>query len=67
LAGVRLLRFTASDVLHRPAGVVTQVRNALAQAPSKPAFHSPVRVSGRLQTRVGLSVADSEPEIIGPI
>ncbi len=57
LAGVRLLRFTSADVLRRPGGVVSQVRNALAQTrPNphstvlrghrvefKPAFHSPMR------------------------
>jgi Protein of unknown function (DUF559) len=57
LAGVKLLRFTGADVLHRPDSVVTQVRHALAQASSKPAFHSPVRVSNRIQTRIGLSEA----------
>jgi len=45
LAGVRLLRFTAADVLRRPDSVVTQVRNALAQARAKPAFNSPMRAS----------------------
>jgi very-short-patch-repair endonuclease len=55
LAGVRLLRFTGADVLRRPDSVVTQVRNALAQARSKPAFPRPMRVSRRIQTRMGLS------------
>jgi hypothetical protein len=45
LARIRLLRFTAADVLRRPDSVVTQVRNALTQAHPKPAFHSPMRVS----------------------
>jgi hypothetical protein len=45
LADVRLLRFTAADVLHRPVGVVAQVRNALSRGLPKPAFHSPVRIS----------------------
>jgi hypothetical protein len=57
LAGVRLLRFTGADVLHRPDSVVTQVRNALLVAGVKPAFHSPMRVSRRGQTRIGLSYA----------
>ena len=57
LAGVRLLRFTGADVLRRPDSVVNQVRNALAQAPSKPAIHRPMRVSPRIQTRIGLSDA----------
>ena len=57
LAGVRLLRFTGADVLHRPDSVVTQVRNALLDASFKAAFHSPVRVSSRSQTRIGLSDA----------
>ncbi|HYR48806.1 MAG TPA: DUF559 domain-containing protein [Candidatus Eisenbacteria bacterium] len=65
LADIRLLRFTAADVLRRPDAVVTQVRNALAQAPAKPAFNSPVRVSHRIQTRIGQSDAGSA-EIIGP-
>lgn len=66
LAGVRLLRFTAADVLRRPDGVVTQVRNALAQGRSKPAFHSPMRVSRRVQTRIPQSNAGST-EIIAPV
>lgn len=45
LADVRLLRFTGADVLRRPDNVVTQVRNALAQARTKPAFHSAMRAS----------------------
>jgi hypothetical protein len=57
LADVRLLRFTGADVLRRPDSVVTQVRNALAQASSKPAFHSPMRISRRVQTRIGQSNA----------
>jgi very-short-patch-repair endonuclease len=57
LAGVRLLRFTAADVLRRPDSVVTEVRNALAQARAKPASNSPLRVSRRIQTRIGLSDA----------
>ena len=65
LADIRLLRFTAADVLRRPDAVVTQVRNALAQAPPKPAFNSPMRVSHRIQTRIGQSDAGSA-EIIGP-
>ncbi len=36
MAGVRLLRFTATDVLRRPDGVLTQVRNMLAQALPNP-------------------------------
>src|SRR6202011_5095296 len=43
LADVRLLRFTASDVFRRPDSVVAQVRDALAQAGPKPAFHSAMR------------------------
>jgi len=57
LAGVRLLRFTGADMLRRPDSVVTQVRNALAEPSPEPAFHSPMRVSGRVQTRMGLSDA----------
>ncbi len=57
LAGVRLLRFTGADVLHRPDSVVIQVRNALLDPGFKPAFHSPMRVSRRSQTRIGLSDA----------
>ena len=45
LADVRLLRFTGSDLLRRPANVVTQVRNALAQGRPKPAYHSAIRAS----------------------
>src|SRR5258708_39076632 len=59
LAGVRLLRFTGADVLHRPDSVVTQVRNALLDASFKAAFHRPVRVSSRRQTRMRLSAAGS--------
>jgi very-short-patch-repair endonuclease len=66
LAETTLLRFTAADVLRRPDSVVAQVRNALALATSKPAFHSPVRASPRSQTRVGPSHAGSA-EIIGPV
>ncbi len=43
LAEVRLLRFTAADVLRRPDNVVIQVRNALTQTRPKPAFNSPMR------------------------
>jgi hypothetical protein len=57
LTGVRLLRFTAADVLRRPDSLLTQVRNALAQTNSKPAFHSSKRISNRIQTRIGLSDA----------
>jgi len=57
LAGVRLLRFTGADVLRRPDSVVTQVRNALDQGTSKPAFHSPLRASRRSQTRIPRSDA----------
>ncbi len=57
LAQIRLLRFTGADVLRRPDSVVTQVRNALAKASSKPAFHSPMRTSRRSQTRIPLSDA----------
>jgi hypothetical protein len=32
-AGVRLLRFTAADVMHRPEAIVNQVRALLATAP----------------------------------
>jgi very-short-patch-repair endonuclease len=66
LAEIRLLRFTAADVLRRPDSVVSQVRNALAHPTSKPAFHSPMRASPRSQTRTGLSHAGSA-EIIGPV
>jgi hypothetical protein len=59
LAEVRLLRFTASDVLRRPNSVIAQVRNALAQSSSKPASHSPMRVSRRIQTRIPQSNAGS--------
>jgi hypothetical protein len=45
LADVRLLRFTGSDVLRGADSVVLQVRNALAQARSKPAYHSAMRAS----------------------
>ena len=45
LADVRLLRFTGSDVLRRAEGVVIQVRNALAQARPKAAYHSAMRAS----------------------
>jgi very-short-patch-repair endonuclease len=65
LAEIRLLRFTAADVLRRPDSLVSQVRNALGHATSKPAFHSPMRASPRSQTRIGLSHAGSA-EIIGP-
>jgi very-short-patch-repair endonuclease len=65
LAGVRLLRFTAADVLRRPDSVVTQVRNALAQGPPEPAQDNPVRVSTRIQTRIQQSDAGSA-EIIPP-
>ena len=37
LDNVKLLRFTASDVMRRPDAVVMQVRNALGQADRKPA------------------------------
>jgi very-short-patch-repair endonuclease len=57
LAGIRLLRFTGADVLRRPSGVVTQVKSALAQAASKPAFDSPMRASPRSQTRISQSDA----------
>jgi very-short-patch-repair endonuclease len=57
VAGVRLLRFTGADVLRRPASVVTQVRSALAEARSKPAFHSPMRALRGNQSRIGLSDA----------
>jgi hypothetical protein len=66
LADVRLLRFTAADVLRRPAAVVTQVRNALAQDRLKPAFASPVRVSPQTHTRIRQSDAGSAAEIIAP-
>lgn len=66
LAGVRLLRFAAADVLRRPDSVVTQVRNALAQAPAKPAWNSPVRISHRIQTRIGQSDAGAA-EIIASV
>ncbi len=66
LAEIRLLRFTAADVLRRPDSVVTQVRNALAQATPKPAFHRPMRVSPRSQTRIERSDAGSAG-IIGPV
>lgn len=66
LADVRLLRFTGADVLRRPDAVVSQVRNALAQARPKPAFTSPTRVSPRVQTRIRQSDAGSAAEIIGP-
>lgn len=66
LADVRLLRFTAADVLRRSDAVVTQVRNALAQAHVNPAFPSPTRVSPRIHTRIGRSDAGSAAEIIGP-
>jgi very-short-patch-repair endonuclease len=36
MAGVRLLRFTATDVLRRPDGVLIQVRSMLAQALPSP-------------------------------
>ncbi len=36
-AGIRLLRFTAGDVLHNPRSVTTEVRTMLA---SRPVFHS---------------------------
>jgi hypothetical protein len=65
LAGVRLLRFSAADVLRRPDSVVIQVRNALTQARSQPAFPSPLRISSRIQTRIQLSNAGSA-EIIAP-
>jgi very-short-patch-repair endonuclease len=32
-AGVRLLRFTAADVMHRPDAIVNQVRSLLASSP----------------------------------
>jgi very-short-patch-repair endonuclease len=57
LADVRLLRFTGADVLRRPESVVSQVRNALAQASSKPAFHSGMRGSRQIQTRIPQSNA----------
>jgi len=66
LANVRLLRFTGADVLRRPDSVVAQVRNALAQARPKPAFHSPVRATLQVHTRMGQSDAGSAAEIIGP-
>jgi very-short-patch-repair endonuclease len=66
LAEIRLLRFTAADVLRRPDSVVAQVRNALAQATPKPAFHRRMRVSARSQTRIERSDAGSAG-IIGPI
>jgi very-short-patch-repair endonuclease len=59
LVEIRLLRFTAADVLRRPDSVVAQVRNALAQATSKPAFHRPMRLSPRRQTRIERSDAGS--------
>jgi very-short-patch-repair endonuclease len=37
LDNVKLLRFTPSDVMRQPDGVVTQVRNAMGQADRKPA------------------------------
>ena len=43
LADVRLLRFTASDVLRRANSVVIQVQDALAQGRPKPAYHSAMR------------------------
>lgn len=53
LAEVRLLRFTAADVLRREDEVVTQVRNALAaQAHPKPASNGPKRTARRIQTRI---------------
>lgn len=61
LADVRLLRFTAADVLRHPQSVVTQVRNALAQVHPKPAFTSPLRASPGIQTRIHQSNAGSEP------
>ena len=66
LADVRLLRFTAADVLRRPDRVVTEVRNALAQAGVKPAVTSPMRVSPRVHTRIRQSDAGSAAEIIAP-
>ena len=66
LTEIRLLRFTAADVLRRPDTVVSQVRNALAHTASKPAFHSPMRASHRSQTRIGLSHAGSAA-IIAPV
>lgn len=36
-AGIRLLRFTAGDVLHNPESVRTQVRGYLASRPVSPA------------------------------
>ncbi len=66
LADIRLLRFTGADVLRRPDSVVAQVRNALGQAISKPAFHRPMRVSPRSQTRIERSDAGSAG-IIGPV
>ena len=35
-AGIRLLRFTAADVLRRPVGVVAQVRDILARPALRP-------------------------------
>jgi very-short-patch-repair endonuclease len=55
LAEIRLLRFTAADVLRRPESVVTQVRNALAPTRAKPAFHGPTRLSRRSETRISQS------------
>jgi very-short-patch-repair endonuclease len=65
LAEVSLLRFTGADVLRRPDSVVTQVRNALAHVAPKPASHSPMRTSRRIQTRILQSDAGSA-EIIPP-
>jgi hypothetical protein len=47
-------------VLRRPDNVLNQVRNALAQGRPKPAFHSPIRVSPGVQTRIPRSDAGSE-------
>lgn len=52
LADVRLLRFTAADVMRREDEVVTQVRHALAQARSNPASNSPMRASSPVHIRV---------------
>ena len=59
LENVRLLRFTAADVMRRPDSVVMEVRNALSQAGRKHAWDSPMRVSPRIQTRIGQSDAGS--------
>ncbi len=50
-AGVRLLRFTAADVLRRPEALLTQARHGLAQGPPNP--HPPVQcgLRTRPQTR----------------